>query len=183
MYAIENYDIDVTLNYNHYTLQNRRLVSELLPLLQERRVGVINAAPFAQRLLTHTELPSWHPADNTTRELCRAAVLHCKKNRINPAKLCVQFSTRHPDMSTCVIGTGNPDDVREWREWLDDNYDEQRICEVEHILGPVMNRNSIYGRPENNDPIIQTTNSRQGLKHNDESRPDHSASVTLSRRQ
>jgi aryl-alcohol dehydrogenase-like predicted oxidoreductase len=183
LYAIENYDIDVTLNYNHYTLQNRRLTTELLPLLQDRQIGVINAAPFAQRLLTHTELPLWHPADNTTREYCRKAVLHCKSNRINPARLCVQFSTRHPDLSTCVIGTGNPDEVREWHEWLNQSYDEQRIREVQQILGPVMDRNSIYGRPENNDSVTGSTKFRpESTQNDDEPRPHRSSSIMPSRR-
>ena len=105
--ALANHEIDVTLNYNHYTLQNRRLANELLPVLDEYRVGVINAAPFAQRLLTHIELPPWHPADPELREVCRQAVLYCNANDINPAKLCVQYSTHHPGLPTCVIGTGS----------------------------------------------------------------------------
>jgi aryl-alcohol dehydrogenase-like predicted oxidoreductase len=153
LYALEQYDIDATLNYNHYTLQNRRLVSDLLPLLEERGVGVINAAPFAQRLLTHMELPPWHPADAEVRDACRQAILHCRSQDINPAKLCVQFSTRHPSLATCVIGTGNPENVREWVSWLDEPYEEDAIRAVESILAPVMDRNAVYGRPENNDPI------------------------------
>jgi L-galactose dehydrogenase len=152
-YAIDNYEIDVTLNYNHYTLQNRRLATEMLPRLNDRGVGVINAAPFAQRLLTHFELPAWHPADPEVREACRQAILHCRSKDIEPAKLCVQFSTHHPDLSTCVIGTGSADNVRAWVAWLNEPYEDEAIREVERILAPVMNRNAIYGRPENNDPV------------------------------
>jgi L-galactose dehydrogenase len=154
LYALEVFDIDVTLNYNHYTLQNRRLATEILPLLNDRGVGVINAAPFAQRLLTHLELPHWHPADPVTREACRQVVVHCGAHDIDPAKLCVQFSTRHEGLATCVIGTGDPDNVRKWIEWIDAPYEEEAICRVEEILAPVLDRNAIYGRPENNDPII-----------------------------
>jgi L-galactose dehydrogenase len=153
LYAMLNYDIDVTLNYNHYTLQNRRLVTELLPILVQRGVGVINAAPFAQRLLTHLELPTWHPADAELREVCRQAVLFCHANDINPAKLCVQFSTHHPDLPTCVIGTGRAHNLRDWVRWLEEPYEDEAIHMVEGILAPVMDRNAIYGRPENNDPV------------------------------
>ena len=156
IHAMAAYDIDVTLNYNHYTLQNRRLVTELLPLTEKHRVGVLNAAPFAQRLLTHLELPAWHPADAETREACRQAVLYCHTHDINPAKLCVQFSTHHPELPTCIIGTGSADNVRDWVRWLDEPYDEQAIQEIEQILAPVLNRNAIYGRPENNDPVDAT---------------------------
>jgi L-galactose dehydrogenase len=152
-YALEQYELDVTLNYNHYTLQNRRLVTEMLPLLQERGVGIINAAPFAQRLLTHLELPAWHPADAELRETCRRAVLYCQTHDINPAKLCVQVSTRHPELTTCLIGTGKPVNVRDWVAWLDEPYEEEAVRHVEQILKPVMDRNVVYGRPENNDPV------------------------------
>jgi aryl-alcohol dehydrogenase-like predicted oxidoreductase len=153
LYALETFDIDATLNYNHYTLQNRRFATEVLPLLKNRGVGAINAAPFAQRLLTHLDLPHWHAADARTREACRRVVLYCGEAGFNPARLCVQFSTRHAGMATCVIGTGNPANVREWIEWIDAPYDEDAVCKIEQILAPVLDRNAIYGRPENNDPI------------------------------
>lgn len=157
LYAMEHYDIDVTLNYNHYTLQNQRLVTELLPVLKKNHVGVLNAAPFAQRLLTHLELPPWHPADVEMREVCREAVVYCQTNDINPAKLCVQFSTHHPDLPTCIIGTGDANNVREWAKWLAEPYEAEAIQAVEEILMPVLNRNSIYGLPENNDPVDAET--------------------------
>ncbi len=153
LHAVTQYKIDATLNYNHYTLQNRRLVTEMLPLLEQHGVGVMNAAPFAQRLLTHLELPTWHPADAELREVCRQVVLYCHANEINPAKLCVQFSTRHPDVPTCVIGTGSAENIREWVRWIEQPYEEEEIKRVEEILAPVMDRNAIYGRVENNDPV------------------------------
>lgn len=153
LYTLEYYDIDVTLNYNHYTLQNRRLVSEMVGVLNEHGVGILNAAPFAQRLLTHTELPEWHPADELMRETCRKAIEHCQSKGVDPAKLCVQFSTHCEDLPTCVMGTGNPENVKKWARWLEEPYESEIIEEVEQILSPVLNRNSIYGLPENNDPI------------------------------
>ncbi len=152
-WVLQNYDIDVTLNYNHYTLQNHRLVTELLPELEAKGVGILNASPFAQRLLTHTELPFWHPADDEVRRVCRQAIERCREQGVDPAKLCVQFSTRHPKLTTCVIGSGNPDNIRKWVGWLEEPYEEELIAEVEQILQPVIDRNSIYGLPENNDSI------------------------------
>ena len=150
-WVLDHYDIDVTLNYNHFTLQNRRLVTDLLPQLKQHGVGVLNASPFAQRLLTHTELPFWHPASAEVRTTCRRAVKHCRERGIDAAKLCVQFSTRHPDLTTCVIGSGNPDNVRNWCQWIEQPYEADAIAEVEQILQNVLNRNSVYGLPENND--------------------------------
>lgn len=83
----------------------------------------------------------------------RKMVEHCQARGVDPAKLCVQFAVRHPDLTTCIIGSGDPDNVRKWVRWLDEPYDEQAVIEVERILRPVLDRNAIYGRPENNDPV------------------------------
>jgi aryl-alcohol dehydrogenase-like predicted oxidoreductase len=149
-YVLERADLDVILSYGHYTLQNRRLL-ELLPLLEARGVGVLNAAPFAQRLLTDQPLPEWLGASAALRERCRAAAEHCRARGSEIAKLAVQFAVRHPAMSTCVLGSGNPENIRNWARWLDEPCDEALVAEVERILEPVMDEGWICGRPENND--------------------------------
>ncbi|MEM9657487.1 MAG: hypothetical protein AAF961_03915, partial [Planctomycetota bacterium] len=70
---------------------------------------------------------------------------------VDPARLCVQFSASHPGLATCVIGSGNPDNVRRWVDWVDQPLDPQEIADVEEILLPVIDRNFVYGRWENND--------------------------------
>ena len=60
----------------------------------ERGVGVLNAAPFAQRLLTHFELPAWHPADRRSAGVCRQAIVSLPLRRILNPRSCV-CSFRH----------------------------------------------------------------------------------------
>ncbi len=148
-YVLERTDLDVILTYAHYTLQNRKLL-ELLPRLKEKGVGVINASPFAQRLLTQLPLPEWHEASPGLRAACAKAVEHCRSKGVDIAKLAVQFSVRNPDMTTCVIGSGNPENIRKWAQWIEEPFDEQLAEEVEAILQPVKDESWIYGRPENN---------------------------------
>lgn len=148
-YVLEHADLDVILSYGHYTLQNRSL-ERLLPLLAERGVGVMNAAPFAQRLLTNLPLPDWHEGSHALRAACRRAAEHCAARGVDIARLAVQFAVRHPAMTTCIIGSGDPQNVRRWAGWLDAPYDEQLVAEVEAILAPVRDESWIYGRPENN---------------------------------
>ena len=50
--VMSEYDLDVTLSYAHCTLLDACLTDEVLPLAQEREVGVINAAAVALGLLT-----------------------------------------------------------------------------------------------------------------------------------
>src|SRR5438034_1321689 len=51
--AIERCELDVVISYCHYTLQNTRLVTELLPVAEVRGVGVLNASPLSMGLLTN----------------------------------------------------------------------------------------------------------------------------------
>ncbi len=50
-FVLDQTDLDVILSYNHYTLQNTML-ADLVPYLQAKKVGILNAAPFSARLLT-----------------------------------------------------------------------------------------------------------------------------------
>src|SRR5215207_8525566 len=71
-YVLDRAPLDVVLSYNHYTLQNT-MFGDLVPYLQQKGVGVMNAAPFSARLLTNAPLPRWHKATEQVRGLCRQA--------------------------------------------------------------------------------------------------------------
>ncbi len=144
-------DLDVILSYNHYTLQNTMLADEV-SWLQEKQVGIMNAAPFSARLLTNAPLPVWHKATDEVRAICKQAADHCAAAGTDIAKLALQFSIRHRDMATCITGSANPDRVGQWCDWIDDPIDETLLAEVQEILKPIHNWFYIEGRPENNDP-------------------------------
>ncbi len=148
-YVLERADLDVVLSYNQYTLQNRRLL-ELVPYLQERGAGILNAAPFAARLLTNAPLPKWHHASDAVKAACRRAAELCQKKGVDIAKLAVQFSVREPAFASCVVGSANPENVKKWAAWAEEPLDEALLAEVEEMLAPVMNESYVEGRPENN---------------------------------
>src|SRR5438045_2922836 len=74
-WVLERTELDVILSYNHYTLQNTML-ADLVPFLKEKGIGIMNAAPFAARLLTYTELPKWHKATARVREVAKRTAEH-----------------------------------------------------------------------------------------------------------
>ena len=150
-WVLERADLDVVLSYNHYTLQNT-MFADLVPFLKGKGVGVMNAAPFSARLLTDAPLPPWHKATPHVREVARRAAEHCRARGSDIAKLAVQFSIRHPDMATCIVGSANPENVRKWARWSLEPVDEQLTSDVLAILKPIHNWFYIEGRPENNDP-------------------------------
>lgn len=148
-YVLDRAPLDCILSYNQYTLQNRRL-AEIIPYLQQKQVGIMNAAPFAARLLTNAPLPAWHKASPTVKAACRQAAELCASRGIDIAKLAVQFSIADERISTCVVGSANPENVRKWAAWAAEPLDRQLLAEVEAILAPVLNQGHIEGRPENN---------------------------------
>ena len=150
-YVLDRTDLDVILSYNHYTLQNTML-ADLVPYLKQKGVGIMNAAPFSARLLTNAPLPKWHKATPLVREVAAKAAAHCEARGVDIAKLALQFSIAHPDMSTCIVGSANPENVKNWAQWAAEPVDEQLIGEVREILKPIHNWFYVEGRPENNDP-------------------------------
>ncbi|GAC1475509.1 MAG: aldo/keto reductase [Isosphaeraceae bacterium] len=150
-YVLERAELDVILSYNHYTLQNTML-ADLLPYLEAKGVGVINAAPFSARLLTSAPLPPWHKATPRVREICRRASEHCQARGLDLAQLALQFSIDHEGMATCVVGSANPENVRKWVAWSEAPRDEALLREVLEILRPIHDWFYVEGRPENNDP-------------------------------
>jgi aryl-alcohol dehydrogenase-like predicted oxidoreductase len=149
-FILEQTDLDVVLSYNHYTLQNT-MFQDLLPYLQSKGVGIINAAPFSARLLTNAPLPPWHKATPLIRETCQKAAQHCASAGVDIAQLALQFSIANPDITTCVTGSANQNRIRQWAQWAETPLDQQLLQEVLKILQPIHNWSYIEGRPENND--------------------------------
>jgi len=149
-YVADRAPLDVILSYNHYTLQNTML-ADLAPYLHSKGIGIMNAAPFSARLLTNATLPAWHKATPLVRETARKAAAVCQSKGVDIAKLALQFSIRNEDLSTCVVGSANPENVKRWAQWAAEPIDEQLLQEVLGILKPIHNWFYVEGRPENND--------------------------------
>ncbi len=149
-YVLDHAPLDVMLSYNHYTLQNTML-ADLIPYLESKHVGIMNAAPFSARLLTNAPLPPWHKATPFVRETCRRAAEHCQQKGVDIAQLALQFSLAHPKLTTCVTGSASPERIAEWAKWAALPLDQELLSEVQQILKPIHNWFYIEGRPENND--------------------------------
>src|SRR3954471_6286775 len=98
-YILDRTSLDVVLSYNQYTLQNTGL-ADLIPHLKTKGVGIINAGPFAARLLTNAALPQWHKEPENVKAAARRAALHCQTRGVDIAKLALQFSADNPEITT-----------------------------------------------------------------------------------
>ena len=150
-YVLERAKLDVILSYNHYTLQNTMLAG-LTHYLEEKGVGIMNAAPFSARLLTNAPLPDWHKATPQVRALCKQAADHCAARGVDIAQLALQFSIANEELATCIVGSANPENIRKWVQWSEMPLDNELLGEVLAILAPIHDWFYIEGRPENNDP-------------------------------
>lgn len=118
---------------------------------RDKKVGLINAAPFSARLLTNLPLPVWHKATDEVREIAARAATHAKERGSDIAKLALQYSVANSDFASCVTGSANPDRVNQWCDWLEEPIDMELVNEVKEILKPIHNWVYVEGRPENND--------------------------------
>lgn len=149
-FILDQTDVDCVLNYNQYTLQNTRFADETIPYLKEKGVGVINAGPFSARLLTQAPLPKWLKEPEEVKIAARLASEHCARRGVDIAKLALQFSLAHPDITTTVAGSANPENIRRWAQWAAEPPDPDLLSEVLEIFRPVRNVGHREGLPENN---------------------------------
>lgn len=144
--------VDTVLSFCHYELNNAMLGS-LVPYLEAKEVGVINAAPTGMGLLTTRGAPDWHPAGATIREGCRKAVEFCQSEGIDLMRLAVQFSVGHPGIATTLVGSASPKNMARNIQHAEAPIDHAAMASVLEILAPIHNHNFTRGRLENRDPL------------------------------
>ncbi len=142
--------VDCVLSYNQYTLQNTRFLDETVPYLKGNGIGVLNAGPFSARLLTNAPLPAWLKEPEEVKAAARAAAALCDGRGEDIAKLALQFSCAHPDITSTVAGSANPENIRKWARWLEEPIDQGLLAEVRSLFEPVRNLGHLEGLPKNN---------------------------------
>jgi L-galactose dehydrogenase len=147
--TLEASPIDTVQSYCHFCLTNTTLV-QILPLLKEKGVGVINAAPLGMGLLTEKGPPKWHPAPAKVRDLCAKALAHCRKRKASLPRLALQFATSHRDITTTLVGTSDAKKIKDCVKCIEEPLDQSLLTEIQDLLAPI--RNDIWqsGRKENN---------------------------------
>jgi len=145
--------VDTVLSYCHYSLNNSSL-EEIIPFLQEKQVGIINAGALSMGLLTSGGPPSWHPASEELKRLCREAANYCKSKGTSIEKIGLQFALQNPNIHTTLIGSSSISEIEnsvKWYEELEENgLDKKLVHELQEILKPELNKSWTTGKMENN---------------------------------
>jgi L-galactose dehydrogenase len=150
--VISEFDLDVTLSYAHCTLLDGCLTEDVLPLAQERGVGVINAAAVALGLLTQAGPPP-HIAQLVGEEICtvaRRAVETCQRHGAEVSFLANQYSIQRSGCATTLIGTTKQRHLDSALAAAEKPIDEDLLTDVLDAVGPDRGRHWISGLPQNN---------------------------------
>jgi L-galactose dehydrogenase len=148
--AIAETDLDVVLSYAHYTLLNTRLADELVPLCQERGVGLINAAAVALGLLTPAGSRITVPAGQRIVDAARRAAEVCAERGADIAFLANQFSIQRSGAATTVVGTTKARHLDAAVAAEATPIDEELLAAVLAVTAEVRDLSWSSGRPENN---------------------------------
>jgi L-galactose dehydrogenase len=146
--VLERRPLDTILTYCRYTLNDRSLAA-LIPFLEAKGVGIINASPLAMRLLTDRGAPEWHPAPAALKAACAQAAAWGRERGTDLARLALQFALAEPRIATTLVGTADPDHLRRNVAWIASPPDPDLLAGVEAILAPVLGMTWPVGRPEN----------------------------------
>ena len=139
----DHYEIDAALVHNHYCLNDTQLLA-LIPVAQQKNIGLINGSPFASGLLTDRGPAAWHPANPEDRSVFRAAAEFCQSRGTSISRLALQFSSQNPDLPTTLFSTADPDRVIENVRIHEEPYDMELAAEVRKILQPVLDKEWSY---------------------------------------
>lgn len=148
-YVAERAAVDTVLSYCHYELNDTAYL-DLLPLLEQKGLGILSAAPLGMGLLSDNGPPSWHPAPADVKAACREAAEHCRSRGSNLSKLAVQFAVRQPRITSTIVGTADPQIIADNIAAVSEPIDQELLAQVLEILKPVHNLTWQSGRAENN---------------------------------
>lgn len=137
--AIERCDLDVLISYTHYTLQNQRLLTELLPTAETHGVGVMNASPLCMGLLSDGGPPDWHPAPDEVKYAARRANELCRWRGASLAFLGMQFCLHERRIPTTISGAARDQEIEANVRAMDAPIDRGLSAEVQAVFEPVRN--------------------------------------------
>lgn len=140
-------ELDAVLLHNHHTLCDVRAF-ELLPLLEAKGVGVINAAPFASGLLTGYPAPAWHPAPAEARKLFDEAAVFAQNQGSELPRLALTFSCQEARLPVTIFSCADRGTLKRNLRWAREPVDRELVAQVQRILEPLMNRQWAYGGTE-----------------------------------
>ncbi len=145
-------NVDTVLSWAHYNLVEDEINDELVPLSLEKGFGLINAAPFMQRILTDAPLPAWHRSPQPLKDIQSSLLAVCEKYGLALSDVALSYAVSHPHITTTIAGMCEVKTVSKNIRAVDLVIPEDLLKEIETLVAPVKNLMWFEGNPANNIP-------------------------------
>ncbi|CAG9464025.1 unnamed protein product [Pedinophyceae sp. YPF-701] len=103
--------VDTVLSYCHNSLNDTAL-SDFMPYLKQKGVGVISASPLSMGLLTPQGPPTWHPAPEEVQAAAKRAAKVAEAAGANIAQLAIQDTLLCEGVATTLVGMSDPETLK-----------------------------------------------------------------------
>ena len=106
---VRHCDVDVVMLAGRYSLLDQSALDDLLPLAQERGVGVVAAGIYNSGLLSREVVPDdahyeYQPAPPELVARARELAEICRRHGVTLPQAAVRFALRHPAVVSVVVG-------------------------------------------------------------------------------
>ncbi len=146
----EQVEVDTILTWAHYDLLEDEMDEFLTDFTRERGIGLINASPLHQRLLTEKGPPEWHRSPKEVLDVGLKLVSLCRQYGVNIADVAMRFALDHPYVATTIVGMSKLRHVVQNVKTLDFVIDLELLAKINELVAPVKNKMWFEGKPENN---------------------------------
>ncbi len=143
--------VDAILSYCRYNLLVSDLDSVLTPVASSNGIGLINASPLHMGLLAVGQPSSWHPAPKEVMEVASQIVDFCVARGLDPSVVALNFSLKHPYVSSTLVGMSTRQHVNTNLKALDQEISLGVRAAIEQIAASAKNVIWRSGRSENAD--------------------------------
>jgi L-galactose dehydrogenase len=143
-------EMDTVLSWAHYNLLQDEINAELVPLCQQKDMGLMNAAPLVQRILSDASIPAWHNAPAELKAIQAPLLDCCKKYGVALSDVAIRYAIDHPFIASTIIGMCDQTNVKKNIGVLEFSIPEGLLAEIDRIVAPVKNTMWFEGMPENN---------------------------------
>ena len=143
-------EVDTVLSWAHYNLLQDEINAELVPLCQQKDMGLMNAAPLVQRILSDASIPAWHNAPVELQAIQVPLLECCKKYGVALSDVAIRYAIDHPYIASTIIGMCDQSNVKKNIGVLKFSIPEGLLAEINRLVAPVKNTTWFEGMPENN---------------------------------
>lgn len=152
---VEASEVDLVLSWAHYNLLEDELATELAPLCAARGIGLLNASPLLQGLLTENPPPAWHRSPPEVLAAAPRLAAVCRAEGLDLAQVALRFAIGHPTIASTVVSIADEAQLHSNLAALQLQLPHGLLARLAAITAPVKNRMWFEGRPENNLPPRQ----------------------------